>query len=119
MNINDWVLNIHELAVKKKWYEPMREFMDEDYKFIHCDITSYSDTELAYISQQLLLVATEIGEATQALRNCEDTHFIEEITDVLIRTLSLLGCFRVDVDRLISKKHEFNELRPEHHKKRF
>lgn len=82
------------------------------------------------IAPKLLLINSEIGEATEALRQMEwetnlsehvptMTAFEEEIADVVIRVMDLCGWLGIDIERCVADKMAFNRTRPYKHNKTF
>lgn len=93
---------IHKTTVEKKWWDP------------------HGPTK----AEALLLVHSELGEATQALREDENqpsehipeySAIEEELADVVIRVLDLSRGFNWDVVGAIIAKMEFNKTRPDRH----
>jgi NTP pyrophosphatase (non-canonical NTP hydrolase) len=96
------------------------------------------------ISEKLMLIVSELGEACEALRkgkrfseseyimaqvsgvpqgeifeqDVKDT-FEDELADVLIRTFDLMASMGIDVDFHVLNKMRYNESRPYKHGKKF
>jgi len=112
---SDWAYVVHKLATQKGWHD------DE----------SNTDAEPAYISRAVALLHSEISELYEAFRNgtlhntCDKmkelppekalTNLEEEVADIIIRTLDMAARLRVDIDKAINCKHEFNRTRPLRH----
>lgn len=101
------------------------------------------DTKNPNISEKLMLIITELGEACEALRknnrqNYEPTYtiqdmfcngrlhriwhkdsFEDEICDVFIRLGDLCEALDIDIEWQIKKKMEYNQSRPYKHGKKF
>lgn len=82
------------------------------------------------IAPKLLLINSEIGEATEALRQLDwetkpsehvptMTAFEEEIADVIIRVMDMCGWLGIDIERCVADKMAFNRTRPYKHNKTF
>ena len=63
----------------------------------------------------LFLIDSELAEAGEAFRVNDRVHFIEEIADVQIRLLDLVGRLGIDLDRAVADKLEANRKRKFHH----
>ena len=76
--------------------------------------------DVKIILTKLLLINGEVAEATETLRKDQGIErFHEELADVMIRLLDLMGYTQMDVDTAIEKKMEYNKLRPYQHKRMF
>jgi|688.fasta_scaffold119660_6 hypothetical protein len=98
----------------------------------------------AFVSQKLMLITTEIGEAMEALRDdnysiiLKDWHFDiedretkiffednikntfeDEIADSIIRLLDLSGGLNIDIQKHIDLKLKYNKTRGYKHGKQF
>ena len=78
----------------------------------------------AYISQKLLLVISEISEATEAMRLDkygleEKNTFEDELADSIIRILDLCAELNIDIEKQIAWKMEINKNREYKHSKNF
>jgi NTP pyrophosphatase (non-canonical NTP hydrolase) len=68
---------------------------------------------------KLMLVVTELAEATEAVRHGDEENFKEEIADTYIRLLDITGSYKgFDTAQEILKKMQVNEGRPKLHGKR-
>jgi NTP pyrophosphatase (non-canonical NTP hydrolase) len=78
-------------------------------------------TDMDNMPEKLLLVITEIAEATEAIRQVpiDMENFAEEIADAMIRLLDIAGSLNIDIDKAIAAKMKYNESRPHKHGKRF
>jgi NTP pyrophosphatase (non-canonical NTP hydrolase) len=65
-----------------------------------------------------MLIVSEVAEATEEARiNPMSNKHDEELIDVLIRTLDLLGARAINVDNLLEEKMNKNRNRPRMHGK--
>ena len=124
MKIKDLVLEAHENAVGKGFYDSQRN-----------------------IPELLMLIVSEIGEACEALRNNKFTNtkpllsnplndfehpqwlfnfegfvkdtFEDEIADAFIRLADLCGYMKIDIEKHIIAKMEYNKTRSRKHGKLF
>ena len=71
------------------------------------------------ITELLMLIVTELGEACEADRKGEDEHFKEEVADVYIRLGDMCEYLGIDIEKEIIKKMKYNETRPKKHGKRY
>lgn len=108
MTIKELSVRAHENAKKKGfWYG--REIMVE---------TGRGNEDLAI---KLMLVITEIAEATEALRIDDQENFLEEIADAFLRLGDLVGGIGATeiISSVIENKMLVNEGRPMLHNKKF
>ena len=66
-----------------------------------------------------MLIASEVGEAEEALRKNNMVNFREEIADIVIRCFDLAGGLDFDLVDEINKKHQHNLAREYKHGKLF
>ena len=95
---------------------------EEIYKFIQkkgIDTPKSLQTqeERDKIIGKLMLVITEISEATEAIRNNDFDNFKKEMADTFIRLLDICGAMSIDIELEIYKKMKINEHRPERNEK--
>ena len=67
--------------------------------------------------EKLMLVVTEVGEAAEAYRDNDKEGFNEEIADVFIRLLDIVGTLHLDIEQEIRNKMQTNNARPLQHGK--
>lgn len=110
MKINDLVKDAHKNAVEKGFWED----------FINNKFSEIQETkENVYISQFLMLIVSELGEAQEALRKNDWDNFKEELADVAIRLGDLCGGLNIDLEAEILNKMNKNSKRPYKHGKEF
>ena len=69
---------------------------------------------------KLLLINGEVAEATEVLRKDQGVERLhEELADIMIRLLDLMGYVQMDVDTYIQTKMDYNKTRPYRHKRMF
>lgn len=120
MEINELVQKAHQNAIEKGFWEyfynnriiQVIENTKEQDEI--CDTL-----ENAFISQNLLLIVSEISEAMEGLRKNDMDNFREELADVAIRLADLAGALEIDLEEEIVKKMEKNKNRPHMHNKKF
>ena len=64
---------------------------------------------------QLMLIVTEVAEAAEAYRKDDDDNFVEELADVIIRTLDMAAYWGYDIDKAVKDKNEKNKTRGYRH----
>ncbi len=116
MQIKDLCKKAHENARQKG-------FWDDEISF---EVAASNDLEQnhepifnAFMTQRLMLIVTELGEAVEALRNGDHENFEEEIADTFIRLADFCGGYDIDVEKAIKEKMKINEKRAKKHGKEF
>lgn len=71
------------------------------------------------VSEMLMLIVTELGEACEADRKGDKENFKEEIADTFIRLGDMCKGLDIDIEKEIIKKMEINEGRPQKHGKKY
>ncbi len=66
---------------------------------------------------KLMLVVSEIGEASEAVRKNDIGNFKEELADATIRIFDICGTMGIDLESDINFKMRINEKRPMRHGK--
>jgi NTP pyrophosphatase (non-canonical NTP hydrolase) len=75
-------------------------------------------SDLDAMLAKLMLVVTELSEASEAVRHKDELNFKEEIADTFIRLLDIAGSYRgFDLETEIQNKMLVNEGRPQLHGK--
>ena len=141
MNINDLIKEAHEIAVEKGFYDcPDCDKM----KIEICPSCRGSGINRnRNISELLMLIVSELGEAQEALRHNYFTpahiwgkiyapvfttmifeQYVknsveDELADVFIRLGDLCGYLNIDIEKHIKAKMEYNKGRPRKHGKKF
>jgi NTP pyrophosphatase (non-canonical NTP hydrolase) len=77
------------------------------------------DPQMGERGMRLALIHSELSEALEDLRKDRIREHVEEMIDVLIRTLHYLSVEGVDVDTALRAKMEKNAARPYKHGKKF
>ena len=73
MNFDDWAREIHETSVEKGFWEPNND-----------------DTHVIFYLKQIAMIHSECSEVLEAIRKEKgDDQVVEELADVVIRTLDL------------------------------
>ena len=80
-----------------------------------CTPSSISGLEGERMLGKLMLVVTELGEATEAVRHNDLANFKEELADTFIRLLDICGTMNIDPDEIIADKMKVNRDRPYRH----
>ena len=116
MEIKELVQKAHTNALEKGfWYNfyinrIIKECREDELE---------NELENAFISQNLLLIVSEVTEAMEGLRKNDMDNFREELADVAIRLADLAGALEIDLEEEIVKKMEKNKNRPHMHNKKF
>lgn len=64
---------------------------------------------------KLMLVVTELAEATEAIRDGNEENLAEEIADTIIRIVGFARGLGIDLDAEVVQKMTYNENRPHKH----
>ena len=109
MNFDDWAREIHVTSVEKGFWEPNNE-----------------DTHTIFYLKQIAMIHSECSEVLEAIRKEKgDDQVVEELADIIIRTLDLYagmveaGYTKISLDYAFDEKTKFNKTRPEKHGVRF
>ena len=111
-----WDVDKHVKEFEKAYKDYGRSLKKEKGNFILgvCDgLTN------AFMTQKLMLIVTELGEAVEALRKNDKDNFEEELADTCIRIFDLCGSLGIDLEKAITEKMVRNEKRPYKHGKQF
>lgn len=105
-SINEWAQDIHKNAVEHGWWEEKRGF-----------------------GEIVALCHSELSEALEADRAGDPVIYINdkgkpdgtavEMIDCIIRILDWCGHANIDVEEVMSIKHEYNKTRPYKHGKKY
>jgi NTP pyrophosphatase (non-canonical NTP hydrolase) len=66
---------------------------------------------------KLVLIASEVCEAIEAVNSGNVPEYSEELADIIIRLADLTGTQSIDIDGIVTAKHEKNKSRPYMHGK--
>jgi NTP pyrophosphatase (non-canonical NTP hydrolase) len=114
MTIQELVNKAHQTAVKHGFWDEWNK-IDSN---IHDKSFAAWQKKIA-IGNMLMLIASELGEAVEALRHDDWDNFTEELADVAIRLGDLAGGLGIDLEWAIEEKMKYNEKRPYKHGKEF
>lgn len=105
MNLDKWAKEIHDNAVEKGFWEP-----------------NNSDTHIIFYLKQIAMIHSECSEVLEAIRkNKGDEQVVEELADIIIRTLDLYwglvddGYTKYSLQGVMEDKTEHNRERARLH----
>lgn len=109
MNLDELARSLNTTAMEKGFWEPLTRMEAQD--------------DFIFYAKQLAMMHSEVTEALEALRkNKGDEEFVEELADLIIRTLDLwAGMNKIRVYPLPSlhdallRKADINKDRPQLH----
>ena len=78
---------------------------------------TYGVTNSLASCAKLVLVASELGEAVEAIRCADRENYEEELADAIIRILDLCGTQKININSRVHKKMLINAKRPVRHGK--
>lgn len=112
--LNEFSGQCHLNAVNKGFYEKVENIINK--------LENNQDKEVLenlFKCQQLLLIITELTEATEELRCNNINKFNVEIADTFLRLFDLVGYLNIDIEKEIKEKILINKKRPKLHNKEF
>jgi NTP pyrophosphatase (non-canonical NTP hydrolase) len=108
MNLDDLAAELHQTAVEKGFWEPLSRMNDED-SFI-------------FYAKQIAMIHSEATEVLEAIRkNKGEDQIVEELADIIIRTLDLYngmhnqGDVVASLHKTVKRKSKVNKDRPRLH----
>lgn len=109
MNLDILASELHRTATEKGFWEPLSRMEDQD-KFI-------------FYSKQIAMIHSEATEVLEALRKSQGPDkVVEELADIIIRTLDLWRGLTVyddenypSIDEILINKSRTNQSRPKLH----
>ncbi len=113
MEIKDLVKDAHRYAQKQGWWGMRDELLNTVYETWSDSLYKYSDAVIT--NSLLMLVVSELAEATEALRCGNNENLAEELADAVIRIADFCGGFGIDLESAIEKKMEANSKREYKH----
>jgi NTP pyrophosphatase (non-canonical NTP hydrolase) len=112
MDIKTLIAEAHKTAIEKGWY---------DIPFDIESALSEADSDLRkawtnyFLNSCLMNIASEVGEACEAVRRGDMENLAEELSDVCIRIADTCGHFGIDLEKAITEKMAKNKTRPYMH----
>ena len=71
-----------------------------------------------FLLSRLALVASEVGEAVEDIRDADHKHLGEELADIVIRVMDMAGGLKIDLEGHVLSKMSKNRRRPHGHGRR-
>lgn len=111
VTIHNWIARVHGTAVAKGWWEG----------------SNMPEPTADEILSKLMLVVSELGEATERVRAPgfaprelwidadKPDGFGVELADAVIRIMDLCGRLGIDLEDCIQRKADYNRTRPARH----
>jgi NTP pyrophosphatase (non-canonical NTP hydrolase) len=105
IDIDELAFQIHNNAVEKGFWEP-----------------NNNDTHIMFYLKQIAMIHSECSEVLEAIRKEKgDGQVVEELADILIRTLDLWaglvrdGYTKESITKVLVEKTDINKTRPKMH----
>lgn len=86
-------------------------------KGFHTPSSIEETEEIDQMLGKMMLVVSEVSEATEAARHADPAHFKEEIADTFIRLLDICGTMDLNIEEAIKTKMKVNMSRDYRHGK--
>lgn len=106
MDINTLITEAHQIAIDHGWWQKWGKILQALPDDLADDFESYVSNSC------LMLMASELGEACEAIRNGDEVNLAEELADVIIRVADFCGWRCIDLESAIAEKMEKNRNRP-------
>ena len=116
-SLNSIVLEAHENALNHGFYDDIDAALGFIRKNDQPALAAIVERD--FVLAQLSKVASEVGEAVQAVQrhDINSAELEEELADVIIRVADLAGFLGVDLGRAVHRKMAVNRSRPRKHGK--
>jgi len=92
MDLRDLQKEVHTVAIAHGWWDSARQ-----------------------VPEVLCLIHSEVTEALSAFINNDKDTFREELADIVIRVLDAAEYYKIDLEKEIIIKNEYNKTRPYRH----
>jgi len=121
MNLTELIKRSHDTAVDKGFYEITENFINIAKQHAPDQVEMFTQLE---VIKRLDLIHGELGEALEALRHGhmgleEKDTFEDEIADAFIRLFDMCGWMKIDIEKQIEWKMNYNKGREKLHGKKF
>jgi NTP pyrophosphatase (non-canonical NTP hydrolase) len=112
--IDDIAKAVHKNAEEHGFYEDIQNVLD--YCTVNDQPRLYAISTMNFTLAQLAKISSEAGEAVECIqKNKSEDEFVEELADILIRTLDLAAWIGLPIGNAVAKKMQKNALRPYKH----
>lgn len=119
MKINEIINECHKNAVEHGFWDNEVTIISKLYTKQSLTAEEIIIVDMAFKTQKIMLIVTELAEAVEGLRRGDKRNVNEELADTVIRIADTCGGYNIDLETAIERKIEKNKNRPRLHGKKF